>query len=333
MNRQCDDESVLVDYLLGRCEPAQGEQIRARLQGEQDFRRRHDNVNNVLAALGLLPRYEAPDHLVEATLGRIRQRRQTEELLAREGLRPAAPRRRFYLRDLATAAAVIAIAALVLGPTLRRQSQLALRGLCESQTAQIGRALQAYASANADFLPTARPGPQQWLPSNAGGNASNSEGLFRLVVHGYAPVVVFRCPAVGGQKPAPLAVKPGMADFPGGDYVSYSYQYTLGPGGLRLSAGPVAKVAANMAILADSSPVFQGGRFNPHRVHDDASDNHARAGQNVLYLDSHVAWSTGASAGVKGDNIFLAEGIYDYRGDEKPAGPTDSFLLPAYSAR
>ena len=64
-----------------------------------------------------------------------------------------------------------------------------------------------------------------------------------------------------------------------------------------------------------------------------AGDNHQGAGQNVLYLDGHVSWSDTAQAGVRGNNIFLAEGIFHYRGDETPAGPTDTFLLPAYLPR
>ena len=41
-----------------------------------------------------------------------------------------------------------------------------------------------------------------------------------------------------------------------------------------------------------------------------------------------MRWFTHAQAGVNGNNIWLADGIYDYRGDEKPTSPVDTFLLP-----
>ena len=45
-----------------------------------------------------------------------------------------------------------------------------------------------------------------------------------------------------------------------------------------------------------------------------------------------VKFAKDANAGVRGNNIYLAEGIYQYRGEETPVSPTDSFLLPAYTA-
>jgi lipoprotein-anchoring transpeptidase ErfK/SrfK len=65
-----------------------------------------------------------------------------------------------------------------------------------------------------------------------------------------------------------------------------------------------------------------------------SSENHGRTGQNVLYLDMHVRWVKVPSAGVKGNNIYIAEGIYNrYRGDETPISPTDTFLMPAYTPK
>ena len=85
-----------------------------------------------------------------------------------------------------------------------------------------------------------------------------------------------------------------------------------------------------MAILADSTPLFPRGRFRRDRVNATAGDNHAGTGQNVLYFDMHVEWSRTAAAGVRDNNIFLAGEIREYAGDEKPADPTDTFLLPAW---
>ena len=95
-------------------------------------------------------------------------------------------------------------------------------------------------------------------------------------------------------------------------------------------AAALAGLAGSMAILADSSPLFAGGRFHRSGAEDATSENHARTGQNVLYLDMHVAWRKVPSAGVLGNHIYLAEGIYEYSGEEAPTSSTDTFLLPSY---
>jgi hypothetical protein len=122
----------------------------------------------------------------------------------------------------------------------------------------------------------------------------------------------------------------GMTDFPQGRFIGYSYQHSLGQG-LSLNDSTLRAAAAEMAILADSNPLFAGGRFRPGRLGAAVSDNHDGRGQNVLYLDNHARWTTSALAGVQGNNIYLAEGVLEYRGDEAPVSPTDTFLLPAYS--
>jgi hypothetical protein len=141
---------------------------------------------------------------------------------------------------------------------------------------------------------------------------------------------MFQCPAVSGTKPANFAVMAGMTDFPQARFIGYSYQYALGAG-LSLNDPALRAAAAEMAILADSNPLFSGGRFRPARLGTAVSENHNGRGQNVLYLDNHTRWTTSPRAGVHGNNIYLAEGVLEYRGDEAPVSPTDTFLLPAYS--
>ena len=118
-----------------------------------------------------------------------------------------------------------------------------------------------------------------------------------------------------------------MVDFPSPQYVSYSYQYSLGRA-VRRDAPELVNVAEQMAILADANPLFDGGRFRRDRLGQGVSENHRCTGQNVLYLSGAVRWFTHARAGVNGNNIWLADGIYEYHGDEKPTSPVDTFLLP-----
>ena len=44
----------------------------------------------------------------------------------------------------------------------------------------------------------------------------------------------------------------------------------------------------------------------------------------------HVSWADRATVGVGGDNIWLAQGVYQYKGTELPASEADSFLLPSF---
>ena len=328
-----DDRDQLIDFLLGQCEAGAAAGIRRRLAHDGRFRAARDDIANTLAAMSLADQIEPPADLVPMTLGRIRRHEQTNALLAREQLTGRRGRPTFLLRELAAVAAIFVI---VLGAFAiwRRQARREyLADFCRSRVGQIGRGLLTYAAANDDFLPAADQSRNRWLPRAGQDAISNSSGLFRLVAADFVSPSVFRCPAAeapGGSK-AGFAVQPGMGDFPASGFINYSYQHTLG--GRRLSRKDLAGVAGSMAILADSTPLFIGGRFRQERLRATAGDNHHRTGQNVLYLDMHVTWAKQPAVGVSGDNIFLAEGIFDYNGDEKPASDTDTFLLPAYSGR
>ena len=309
---------------------AEDQDLDARLAAEKALADHHRDVTATLAAVGLLPEVEPPAGLVARTIERIRQKQQTDALLAREGLSAPVRRPAFSLRELGAMAAVAAMLACVLLPAVRRASQVAAAGQCAARAGQIGSAMTDYANAHDDRLPAAGS-QQRWLGTSAQGGTS--AGLFKLVAAGYAPPAVFRCPAGSGEGTGDFEVRAGMVDFPSPDAVGFSYQHTFGANELRRSHPAVATVAESMAILADQSPVFDEGRTqSPAQPNEKAnSHNHGQTGQNVLYLDMHVAWVQTPDAGVMGDNIYLAKGVKTYRGDEAPTGPTDTFLLPAYT--
>ena len=326
------DEALLIDYLRGECDEAQAGAVKARLEADGDFARLHDQLREALAALGSLPPVEPPADLADRTLERIRAAQQTDRLLAREQLkhRHRAIPATFSFRELVALAASIIVLAAVIVPGLHHARQLRTAELCAAQLGQVGQSLTAYAAANDSYLPAAAGRTARWLPAKGEASVSNSAGLFKLVRAGYAPPTRFQCPAVGGGA---FAVQAGMVDFPASDFVSYSYQHSLGANALRLGAKDVQHVRDKMAILADSTPLFRDGRFLADRVRATAGDNHKRRGQNVLYLDMHTDWATTPNVGVDGNNIYLAEGVYRYTGEETPNDATDTFLLPAYSGQ
>jgi len=322
-----NDEMLLLDYLLGRCQEQEAQEVRGRLEADAEFRKLHDDIRNALAALRLSSEEEPPEDLADRTLSAIRSAKQTETLLARQELGRRAVWPTFSLRELAAMVAMVVLLAGIFIPFIRQSRHRENINECSSNVGQIGAALRTYANDHRLSLPVSSATGQRWLPSQDQPVVSNSSALFQLVRGGSSPLT-FQCPAVGGGS---FVVQAGMTDFPAGKYISYSYQHSLGPEALRLDNSPLGAVAETMAILADATPVFVNGEFRRDRVHTQVSDNHKRTGQNVLYLDMHVEWKENAAVGVNGNNIYLREGTYEYRGDETPRDIIDSFLLPTYS--
>ncbi|MGC9454338.1 MAG: hypothetical protein ACP5HU_05690 [Phycisphaerae bacterium] len=330
MTRQrIEDESKLLDFLRGECDERQAEEIRSRLREDEQFRRLHDSMANALKAMELLPEREPGEDLTQRTVAKVRRHRRTQELIAREEAQRGAFRPTFRLRELAAVAAVLIVLGSVMVPAIRQARSVAAIDLCAYRAGEIGTGLLTYANDNNGLLPAAGDRDRPWLTGNDQPPTSNSAALFRLIpTRHVASPQTFQCPAVADGS---FVVTAGMSDFPDGQYVSYSYQHAVGDSPLSIHDGEAAAVAEEMAILSDSNPVFEGGRFHPDRTGMTTSANHDHAGQNVLYLDMHVEWKTDSHAGVDGNNIFLAEDAQRYTGLEKPAGPTDSFLLPAYT--
>lgn len=323
------DEELLIDDLLGRLEQPQAEALQRRLENEPALCARRDSIANALAALDQLPQPEAPKGLAERTLAHIAQQTALRRAAGREtpvgGIRPS-----FSLREAIAIAGVIVILASILVPSLRTAGQRSQWSRCEAQAGRIGSAMQAFAINNNGELPRAADTPSAWLADAPEPSVSNSAGLFKLLRTGYLKSpTVFQCPSQAGPS---FAVEPNMTDFPKPEHVSYSYQHAMGTP-LNIHNPSLSQALGKMVILADQTPVFAGGRFNPDRVQDPLSDNHDQLGQSALYLDGHVKWVKHANVGINNDNIFLADDLTHYTGTERPANATDSFLLPAYTGR
>lgn len=320
---------MLIDFVLDQCEAADRQAVADRLVHDEAFAAHHRDVANTLGALGAAAEVAPPAGLVARTMARIRQKRQTDALLAREGVSAPVRRPTFSLRELAAIAAVAAIGVCVLLPVVRRASEVNLAGQCAARIGRIGSALTEYANDNDDRLPGA--GDQRnWLAASSRGGTSAA--LFELVSDNYAKPKAFRCPTGSRDDADDFEVHAGMVDFPSAEAVSYSYQHPFRGNELRRSNPALATVADSMAILADQSPAFDQARSRgPARpVRTANSPNHDREGQNVLYLDSHVGWAKTPAAGVMGNNIYLIDNVDVYTGDEVPT-PPDTFLMPAYT--
>ncbi len=335
MTDQSDsDYGLLIDYLRGECDERDAQAVRERLEVDEHFRKLREGLSGTFIALNMLGEHEPPADLVDKTLQRISSERRTEALLAREELnRRTVLRPTFSLRELLAAAAAILLLAVIVIPSLREANVQVGIDRCASQVGQVGSGLLAYANENQGYLPAVSSALHRWLPTEGEGAASNSGALFKLVRDQYASPGAFQCPGIRRPGQAAFVVQAGMTDFPAERFIDYSYQHSLSPSRLNILRPVLQAQAKRMAIFADRTPLFPRGSFRKDKLEPCTSENHKRRGQNVLYLDMHVEWADCAKVGVDDNNIYLVEGILDYRGDEAPASPTDSFLLPAYSVK
>ena len=171
---------------------------------------------------------------------------------------------------------------------------------------------------------------------------SNTANLWRLIASQGLSLEVFLCPSAGHLKDDTVVKFGDVRDFRNQLYVSYSYQNVLGP--YTLTSTGAAQVT-ELAVAADVNPmrrdywsgapsgVGQDVGMTDRRLADrqkfeesDAtmawnesmpegipegnawqlnSPNHKYKGQNVLYLDGHVAWRDNPYCGFRWDNIWI----------------------------
>jgi len=162
---------------------------------------------------------------------------------------------------------------------------------------------------------------------------SNTANLWLLVVAANLSPECFVCPLSAHQVDEMAEGDyETVRDFRGEMFVSYSFQNVLGEYRLTSTSGR----ASSMAVAADANPMRRdfwsgapgGGKkdgVTDRRLADTArfiggdeyiamwnagawelnSPNHGFQGQNVLYLDGHVAWATHPYCGPNWDNIWL----------------------------
>ncbi len=269
---------------------------------------------DAFAALDLLD--VQPDAtLVDDTLFAIRQ------AIVAETVAVPAPTRWRQWTSLAAAAAVVVAMLTLIPAALDQLKTHHLRTACEDNLNQIGRGLSRWATSHNDTLPHSGPAVR-WLAAKDAPAASNSRGLYHLIEANLTPPETFRCAAA---EVACLPGKPQTGDFASPCDIDYSYQHMLAGRSERLSLGSGPKI-----ILADRTPLATYAQHYPNRQHS-ASPNHS-TGQNVLYTDGAVRWTTDADCGLNGDNIFSPKSYTgNLLGTETPDDDDDTFLLPAWA--
>jgi hypothetical protein len=274
---------------------------------------RHE-LADAFTALDLLD-VESDSRLVGDTLFAVRQ------AIAEERATHPAPSRWRQWTSLAAAAAVVVAMLTLIPAALDGLKTYHLRTACEGNLNLIGQGLSRWAAEHDDTLPHSGEAVR-WLAAADAPAASNSRGLYNLIPAGFVKPATFRCAAVDIACPP---AEPQPNDFASPCDIHYSYQHMLAGRTERLSQGRAPK-----AILADRTPLATYAQHYPNRQNN-ASPNHS-TGQNVLYTDGAVKWTTDADCGLNGDNIFSPKSYTgELGGTETPEDKDDTFLLPAWA--
>jgi len=248
----------------------------------------------------------------------------------------------------------------------------AMRLRCGVNLSDIGKAMLLYSLDYDDVLPLAGGENGRWVartpwwaagdrqnayglsdPNAADGRTSISANLYLLVKYSEVPPKSFVCEGERKTrefKPADYGLADRelteLWDFGPNPprHCSYAYHVPYGPYPLTVSHPPGFAVAADRNPWMDSPfrKARDFSRFKPDIAsYDGTSDEahpgntvaHKGDGQNVLFLDSHVEFSTRSFCGLDDDNIYTFWDEQDKtRGTppvlgSQPADPTDSLLV------
>jgi prepilin-type N-terminal cleavage/methylation domain-containing protein len=268
------------------------------------------------------------------------------------------PQRRsgFTLVELLVVIAIIALLIAMLLPALNKARETANRVKCSSNLRQLSQAIVMYAGDNKGQYPRVRHFPGV-IPSFFTGFLRDSgfgptgeptpndvtAALFLLVRSKQITLNAFICPSSTQkvddlQGYLPLQCSNFSDTLPYGWSLSYSYANPYsGTDGLSVGDSEYklnARTRGEFAIAADRNDGddrFKNLNWNAPQSEMEwmNSQNHNKAGQNVLYNDGHVVWCNNPFAGIDHDNIYTRAGdMANKRGF--PHGKDDSVLLPMF---
>jgi hypothetical protein len=304
----------LVGYLLNSLDPDTHRQVESHLRADPEAQRRLDLLRRALEPLAAdAEEEEAPPGLWVRTLGHLAhdqcRRRAAAAAPAGRAL-PRAPRpvgeadsRSWWRRADVLVAAVVLFAIFTMAvsvlPSLWHRHQVLA---CQDNLRLLGQALSTYSVHHNHDFPKVEAEPPR-----------NVAGIFVPILResGVMPeTVTLCCPGGGSDRPAPCPTLAELEELRRSRPEAFQtavrrlagcYAYTLGYGpapgdhhGLRDDD------SGDLPILADRPPDLLDGRLGAGN-----SPNHTGVGQNVLYIDGHVRFSTTRTAGVKGDDIFV----------------------------
>jgi hypothetical protein len=272
---------------------------------------------------------------------------------------------RLRLLDLLVLIGVIGLLMAILLPMLAKLRYQRFRTTCINNLSQIGKAMHFYSNDHDNELPRAGGPNASWghtlnwqadtvadaygLGSNkTAAQASISASLYLLVKYEQITPKSFICKGDRGVtdfKSSECGAYDkelhDLWDFGPQPSKHYSYSYHMPYGLYSLTTSNLP----GMAVVADLNPWIKTDRKDA-RTNDDwsafssAADrehirrgntlSHQDEGQNVLFVDEHVAFEKTPACGVNKDNIYTSQNGSDIRRSTlstKPSSRTDSLLV------
>ncbi|MHC4115157.1 MAG: hypothetical protein ACYSSL_07560 [Planctomycetota bacterium] len=335
-------KELLFDYCLGLTSEKETAEAELLISSEKNASEIHSKLKAAITPLDSLQAESCPDELAEGTVYRLinaarSNHLQLEQLLAAEQTKGVTAKSRFWRsfgEVLATAAVIVFVSGIVFAP-LRYARQSYWRQLCASQLAQIARGVERYKSDHDGQMPSvATSKGEPWWKVGCMGkeNHSNTRHLWLLAKGGYVDTTNFVCP--GKREGTAIQFDSAEAekynDFPARRYVTYSLR-------IRCNKSRKNNPYGRKALLADLNPLFENfprDYSEQPRLKLDVkllnlnSVNHSRKGQNVLFCDGSVVFTTTRHTDISKDDIFTLQDIMLYQGTEVPSCEADAFLAP-----
>ncbi len=305
-------------------------------RGLRDQAEKHEAFARLISSSIETSEIDAPDFLIESTLGRI------SDYVSLDEPNGFAFPIRLRLTDIASIAAVLIVGLSVTLPVLSTFRFESMRKQNESNFAVASVAFGSYASDNEGMLPVYTPSDQinnqsvgmkrRWWLVGLDPLQSNSANLYTLARRGYTSLESLASP--GNKNAVAKPTSNDAVDWGNFDNVSYSYRVILG------STDDDRWARRGLIILTDRSPVtlkaYQRLPIDPY----ENSPNHNGRGQHVLNGDGSVDWLTTPWL-PHNDQIYLPRflerlvnpgvrktGMMPLQGTERPDSYTDAFVGP-----